>query len=301
MLKRISLLILVLGISFSSIAAEGIQKLKVQSTENSYTVTSTFRDTNLVIASPRIIETYTDYLIWESIQWGLVRLYAKLGDYFPNTQYAGFDTVNVEHLLTHTSGYPEARSISDVEALLFKPSEKYLPSNLNAELLKKVIAVRHGEGFYVVFPKWMQKIGLDNTEFITKDRTLSTTKKDLANWLNLWSTKSLLKPDVLNYFFSPQVQSESKKYSYAWELLGEDRLLAFDPKSPKEFMAIDAKNQWAIYVKSDTDFTHEDCVRIFNAENASKTKNNYLPILFVSAILLVLLIFLKRRKKAVSA
>ncbi len=290
MLKKISLIVLACVAIHAAAQESKIKKLTVRGGE----VYSDFSDT-ILINSPVIKETFVSYLMWESIGWGLVRLYATMDDYFPGRSFKNWDAVHVEHLLTHTSGYPADAKLSDIRKMPLpdKPSEKYIRSELNVDLMKKVLTTRHGNAYYSIFIQWMQRLGMDSTSYINQYREISTTKQDLTLWLEKWADKSILKKDIVKYFFEPQVKDGANYFSYGWQLLGNDVLLAFDDNHPTAFCAIDAANNNAIYAVNPDGFTREQCQAMI-AEMQEESIFKSLWIWVLLGMLLLLLLFVKK-------
>lgn len=197
-------------------------------------------------------EVFVNYMLWDMIQKGLIRLYAPIGSYFDHAPIPGFDTVHLEHLMTHTSGYPEGSTIKELGALRHEdvsaPGEKFQPCPLNRQLIQKIFTVRGGRSQQQWFKEQMESLGLLETKMLLSGQ-IETTVHDLALWMNAWLDKGLLPEDLLKYFWQAQVQWQGRLFSYGWELLGDKQLLSWN-EGDALALALDLNAQEAILMRN---------------------------------------------------
>ena len=240
-------------------------------------------------------EVFVNYLVWDMIQLGLLRLYTPIGNYFQGSELTGFDSINLEHLMTHTSGYPEGSDRtylgqSDPKDYA-RPGEKYQPCPLNRYLIDKIMSIRGGRSQAKWFEEKMIVLGLNDTK-LKSNGSIETTVKDLGIWLKRWLDKDLLPKELIQYFFKPQVQSEGKLYSYGWEITAANQLLSWQEGEPIA-LVIDANTNKALFISGVKDINRDQLLNLVN-EHVETTSFRVWHLVFLLPLLLIVL--LRKRK-----
>lgn len=159
--------------------------------------------TKFKIAS--ITKTFTAVLILQLYQQGKIDLNANFGKYYPNYKGEAKDKVTIQHLLTYSSGIPNAvnnlgmrpyqlpLTIDEFidkycsENLAFKPGEKSNYSNTEYTILHKIIENVSKKSFSsllqenILNPLKMENTGLLNSKDIITGLTSSYTIQDSTN------------------------------------------------------------------------------------------------------------------------
>ena len=152
-----------------------------------------------------ITKTFTAVLILQLYQQGKIDLNATFGKYYPNYKGEAKDKVTIQHLLTYSSGIPNA--VNDLgmkpyqspltidefidkycsDDLAFTPGEKSNYSNTDYTILHKIIENVSKRSFLsllqenILLPLKMENTGLLNSKAIIPGITSSYTIEDSTN------------------------------------------------------------------------------------------------------------------------